>query len=239
MKRRKGQFDFKQFSIKQECSAMKVGTDGVLLGAWTNVTGSKTVLDIGTGTGLIALMIAQRNPVASIHAIEIDQASAAEALTNVSHSPWADRVKVFHESIQDFSAHATHAYDLIVSNPPFFNSGTASPSANRHQARHTGQLPQKDLIQTVAGLLSDQGRFSVIIPVTESDNFISMAADYGLHPCHITTFFPKAHKPSERHLIEFTRTEGPAREDRLVQYLEHGEWTEGYKNLTRDFHIKL
>lgn len=218
---------------------MKVGTDGVLLGAWTNVTGSKTVLDIGTGTGLIALMIAQRNPVASIHAIEIDQDSAAEASANVSRSPWADRVKVFHESIQNFSALATHAYDLIVSNPPFFNSGTASPSANRHQARHTIQLPQKDLIQSVTGLLSDQGRFSVIIPVTESDHFIGMAAACGLRPSHITIFFPKAHKPSERHLIEFTRTEGSTTQDQLVQYLEHGEWTEEYKNLTRDFHLKL
>ncbi|MBL6448018.1 methyltransferase [Fulvivirga sp. 29W222] len=239
MKRRKGQFDFKQFSIKQEKSAMKVGTDGVLLGAWACVSGSKTVLDIGTGTGLIALMIAQRNPTAIIDSIEIDQESVIEATNNVMHSPWTERVRVFHESIQNFSEHAAHTYDLIVSNPPFFNSGTPSPITNRHQARHTGQLSQEDLIKAVTRLLSDSGKFCVILPVTESEHFIFLAANNNLSVSHKTIFHPKARKPSERLLIEFSRQASPFTENKLVQYCEDGSWTEEYKKLTRDFHIKL
>ncbi|UII32385.1 methyltransferase [Fulvivirga ulvae] len=239
MKRRKGQFDFKQFSIRQEFSAMKVGTDGVLLGAWANIAGSARILDIGTGTGLIALMLAQRNPSAVIDSIEIDKESAIEASGNVSRSPWADRVKVLHESIQNFSSDTSATYDLIVSNPPFFNAGTPSPAAGRHQARHTSQLSQRDLVLATAKLLSNHGRFCVILPVTESEQFISTAAGSKLWPGRKTIFFPKARKHAERHLIEFSRKNTAYKEDRLVQYDEHGEWTDDYKNLTRDFHIKL
>lgn len=218
---------------------MKVGTDGVLLGAWTNVADAKRILDIGTGTGLIALMIAQRNPTARIDAIEIDQESAAEALQNVGHSPWAGRVSIVHDSIQNFSSSTTITYDLIVSNPPFFNAGTASPSANRHQARHTGELPQRDLIEAVNKILSPNGKFCVILPVTESEAFTRMTAESNLLISRKTVFFPKAHKLPERHLIEFTRTGNRFEEDSLIQYNEDGEWTDAYKNLTRDFHTKL
>lgn len=154
-------FKFKQFTVYQDRCAMKVGTDGTLLGAWTDVTKSRTILDIGTGTGLIALMLAQRSLTTQITAIDIDIDSVMQAESNVALSPWCDRVKVFCSSLQDFNG---SGYDTIVSNPPYFVNSLKCPNGHRTLARHTASLSYKDLFDGVTRMLSDDGEFSVIIP---------------------------------------------------------------------------
>jgi len=144
---------------------MKVGTDGILLGAWASTDSPQTILDIGTGTGLIALMMVQRYPQARVDALEIDEASALEATNNVRNSPFTNHVNVTHISLQLFAEHTPHHYDLIVSNPPFFNSGLA-----RNAARHVHTLPHEDLIFCTKKLLNEKGQFCLILPKKEGDS---------------------------------------------------------------------
>ncbi len=146
-------FYFKQFTVQQDRCAMKIGTDGVLLGAWAEVTGARQVLDIGTGSGVIALMLAQRAEKALIHAVEVDEDAYGQACENVQAAPWAGRMSVFHAAIQDYVQTSGQQYDLIVSNPPFFSGGTFSASQDRNSVRHTVKLPHGDLLQAVRKLL--------------------------------------------------------------------------------------
>jgi len=233
-------FQFKQFTIQQDRCTMKVGTDGVLLGAWADVSGVQTVLDVGTGSGVIALMLAQRTEQAVIHAVEIDAEASAQAVENMQNTVWANRLQVFPIAIQDFVREAENRYDLIVSNPPFFTGGTFSHSQERNSVRHTVKLPHGDLLAAARSLLSKQGRFCVILPYMEGLRFQELARDYNLHCTNMTEVHPNANKPVERLLLQFERHERPPVQSQLVIQAEgRNEWTEQYVALTRDFYLYM
>lgn len=231
-------FQFKQFTIAQDDCAMKVGTDGILLGAWADVTEADSILDIGTGTGLIAIMLAQRTATASIHAVEIDKPACAQAAANMENAPWSDRLKAILSPIQDFAKLSRQQYDLIVSNPPFFSGGTFSSSQDKTSVRHTVKMPHGDLLIAVRSLLAKTGRFCVVLPKMEGMRFKEMAATYGFHCTKITEVKPLADKPVERLLIQFEREEKELVKDELViQTGGANTWTEAFKELTGAFYL--
>jgi len=228
-------FQFKQFSIADDRCAMKIGTDGVLLGAWVNIRGAKTILDIGTGSGLIALMLAQRtDSTTKIDAVEIGEDDAVQAKENSSNSPWAEKIKIHLCAIQDF--HADYQYDLIVSNPPYFINSLTPPSAKRKVARHTSSLSYEELLTSAARLLSSYGRLAVILPLKEGNAFLSLAQFHGLYCDRQLAFFSRDEKPQERWLFEFCRTPGTLKAERLTLFT-HQEWSEPYKKLVSDFYL--
>lgn len=233
-------FRFKQFSIHQDRCTMKVGTDGVLLGAWADVQNAEKILDIGTGSGVIAIMLAQRAERAEIHAVEVDGASAEQATENMQASPWSERLKVFHTSIQEYARSASGRYQLIVSNPPFFSGGTFSHNQDRNSVRHTIKLPHGDLLSAVRNLLSSEGRFSLVLPYIEGLRFQELARNYNLYCTQVTEVMPKKDKPVERLLMQFERQVKPLVKDSLViQNENRNEWTEDYVRLAGDFYLKM
>lgn len=232
-------FRFKQFLIHQDRCAMKVGTDGVLLGAWVKTGNARSILDIGTGTGLIALMMAQKSD-ASIHAIDIDEDAWLQAIDNFNASPWADRLHCIHQSLQYFSSHTPDRYDLIVSNPPYFLDAHPAPSEARNIARHMDEtLSIAELVEGVKKLLSPQGRFCVILPYREGMKFIEHATASGLFIHHITKVKTKVEKQEKRLMMEFAAFPGPAIEDELVIQEEDLSFTKDYIDLTNDFYLGL
>lgn len=238
--KRSKDFQFKEFLIRQDQCAMKVGTDGVLLGAWADVSGARQVLDIGAGTGVIAIMLGQRTKrrKASIHAVEVDQASANQALENMQSAPWAERMKLFEISIQDFARSTEYRYDLIVSNPPFFSGGTFSENQDRNDVRHTIKLPHGDLLISVRRLLTASGKFCVILPLIEGMRFKEMAAEYGLFCTKVTRVKPKKEKGVERLLLQFEFEEKEEqKEELIIQRKGRNDWTEAYRALTKDFYL--
>lgn len=231
-------FRFKQFTIHDDQCAMKVGTDGVLLGAWVNTDQAQTVLDIGTGSGMIALMLAQRalNTVV-IDAIEIESTCAQQAMQNVASSPWADRINVYHSALQDFAINKT--YDLIVSNPPYFQNSMLPPNTSRANARHANTLPLHHLISCVRSLLADGGRLAVVLPFKEGKGFISLASIEGLYCIRECSFFSRKGKKQERWLLEFAREPQLTQKEELVLHGNGETWSEDYQRLTRAFYLKL
>lgn len=230
-------FQFKQFSIAQENTAMKVGTDGVLLGAWSKVL-EGNVLDIGTGTGLIALMLAQRTKTALIDAIELDKVACEEAHQNFKTSKWNNRLTVIHTSIQNY--YPTKKYDVIVSNPPFFINSTKAPNSLRNTARHTDELPFNDLIASIKRLLNETGIFSLILPVEEANQFILLANQNGLFLTRKCLVKPNPTKAPKRVLMEFSFTETNILEETLTIETENRhEYTKEYITLTKDFYLKF
>jgi len=232
-------FQFKQFKIIQEKSAMKVGTDGTLLGAWVNVSGAKNVLDVGAGTGLISLMIAQRTS-AKVVGIEIEKNAAEEANDNVLKSPWKDRVSMENISFQNFLKKNTDKFDLIVSNPPFFSNSFKNELENRMIARHNYLLPFSDLTKGAESLLNENGRLAIILPVIPAKEFMELAKVVGLNLVKLTEVKPNVKKEINRFLMEFHKTVSPQKTDCLIIYNETGtDYTESYKHLTRDFYLKF
>ncbi len=180
-------FQFKQFSLEQDQCAMKIGTDGVLLGAWTPIDNNPySILDIGTGTGIIALMLAQRSAAEQIDALDIDENAYEQSTDNFENSPWNDRLFCFHAGLDEFVEEPEDEYDLIVSNPPFYTENYKSENEQRDLARFQDAMPFEDLIEAAALLLSENGIFSVIIPFKEEENFLALAAAYELFPIKIT-----------------------------------------------------
>ncbi len=233
-------FRFKQFELKQDQCAMKIGTDGVLLGAWADAAGVDRILDIGTGTGLIAIMMAQRNVDANIHAVEIEEAAFDQAKKNMEESPWKDRLEVFHTSIQDFARSSRTKYDLIISNPPFFSGGTFSQDQDRNNVRHTVKLPNGDLLSATRSLLSQEGRFCVILPYIEGLRFKQMAERYHLFCTKMVEVKPKKEKGVERLLLQFERTQRPLEESELIiQREKRNDYTDDYVDLTKEFYLKM
>ncbi len=233
-------FRFKQFTIHQDRVPMKVGTDGILLGAWARIKGADSALDIGAGSGLIALMLAQRNASAKIHAVEIDHIAFLEAKNNIKNSPWSDRVHVDHISVQDFSRQNSDSFDSIISNPPFFTGGTFSYSQDRNNVRHTVKLPHGDLLMAVRKLLSSNGSFSLILPYLEGLRFCELAETYNLYCVRSQEVLPKAGRQVERLLMEFKREkpEECIQEPQLIiQKGGANDWTEDFRNLTKDFYL--
>lgn len=236
---RNNYFQFKQFKIHQEKAAMKVNTDGVLLGAWVNINNAETILDVGTGTGVIALMMAQRSN-AKITAIEIEEYAAQEAIQNIQLSNWPGRIIVQHISFQQFATTTQNTFDLIISNPPFFSNGVKNKSQSKSIARHNHLLPFNSLIGGAVQLLKCDGRFALILPVEECQPFIFRAETEGLFIERITGIKPNRLKNINRYLIEFKKTKSVIIEDALTIYNDTGtDYTEQYKNLTRDFYPKF
>lgn len=232
-------FRFKQFDIMQDRCPMKVGTDGILLGAWANVDGVGSVLDIGAGTGLIAIMLAQRTGKAvQVDAVEIDEVSCRQALDNMDKAPWSSRLHCERCSVQEYAKFADRKYDLIVSNPPFFTGGTFSHNQDRNSVRHTIKLPHGDLLTAARKLLTDQGRLAVILPYIEGLRFQEMALTYNLYCRRITEVLPRAEKNIERLLMEFELNPGEIQKDELV-IREAGEnnWSAPYVALTSPFYL--
>lgn len=230
-------FQFKQFCIHHDRCAMKVGTDGVLLGAWASFLDGSRILDVGTGSGLIALMLAQRFPSSTLLGIDIDGAAVSQARENVAASPFADRVTIEEVALQELGA-APGTFDAIVCNPPFFEESLLPPDAGRTAARHTTSLSFAELIQHTARLLKTDGRFCVILPTTAFDSFHLQCFAVGLSlavRCDIQTSPGKAPK---RAMACFVKTEGSiARRDELLVLTEGGQRSAAYTALTRDFYL--
>ncbi len=239
------QFRFKQFTILQDKCAMKVGTDGTLLGAWVDVSGAEKILDIGTGTGLIALMLAQRScqgcgtllP-ANIDAVEIDTDSSIQAQENVERSPWSNRVKIANSSIQEYTDFCQKRYDLIVSNPPFFENALKAAKKARTVARHTDFLSQADLLKTAVQLLSATGILAVIYPVEQAENFQKKAESLGLFCLRKLYVKPMPEIPTKRILMELSKKELPLQENTLTIEAKQYIYTPEFINLIKDFYLK-
>lgn len=231
-------FQFKQFKVEHDRCTMKVGTDAVLLGAWANVTEAKSILDIGTGTGVIALMLAQRSDDnVHIDAVEIELQDAEQAKENILNSPWPHLISIHQVPIQQFSSKVK--YDLIVSNPPYFNHSFQPPDKKRLHTRHTVSLDFSELLSCVIRLLHPDGKFNIILPHMEGLEFISLARQKNLFCSRQWSFRPREEKRIERWLLEFQFQSVKIEEGEIIHYSTTGEWTEDYKSLTRDFYIKL
>lgn len=233
-------FHFKQFTIHQDRCMMKVGTDGVLLGAWADLTDTQLALDIGTGSGIIAIMMAQRSADLEVHAVEVDAEACTQAIENMQNTPWANRLRAFQTTIQEYAEVCEHKYDLIVSNPPFFSGGVFSHNQDKNSVRHTLKMPHGDLLGAARSLLKPDGRFCVILPLIEGLRFCEMAQHYHLVCTRQTEVRPKADKPIERLLLQFEREAKPMLSDSIViQKGENNDWTEGYIALMKAFYLKM
>ena len=231
-----GGFRFKQFAVEQEDVAMKVGTDGVLLGAWAACDGAEQILDIGTGTGVIALMLAQRNAKAEIHAVEIDETAAKRARSNFDLSPWAERLNVECCAVQDFQP--TSKFDLIISNPPYFVDSLLPPDAKRSTARHTHDLSFEELDKAVGRLLADEGRFALILPTAEFERYLAISHLHLVRRCDV---HPTMGAAVKRVMAEFAKHEAAdvKHETITIEQDKRGDYTEEYRALTKDFYLKF
>ncbi len=233
-------FKFKKFSVCQDKAAMKIGTDGVLLGAWATIQPeTNSVLDIGAGTGVIALMLAQRSQAEIIDALEIDEDAHEQATNNFENSPWGDRLFCYHASLLEFADEIDESYDLIVSNPPFFNDDYKGSNSQRNLARFTDALPFSHLLDSVAKLLSENGLFSVIIPFTEEQNFIELAHQYGLFPSRITRVRGTSNSVTKRSLLEFSFSNTHTAQSSLTIEHSRHNYTEDYIKLTKNFYLNM
>lgn len=242
-------FTFKQFHIAHHRCAMKVGTDGILLGAKADVAQARHILDFGTGTGLIALMLAQRtHGKAEICAVEIDQAAFLQATENVQASPWAEKIKVYHQDIADFGQMwrqkcGQHfiGFDLIVANPPYFAQGVACTSPQREQARYMSQQSHFDWLNIAADCLSEQGKIQFILPIKAGKMLLKSTALcspplFCSEYCEIIT---KAGKPPQRVILTFRRQEQPQADSQIIIYDENHRYHQDFITLTKDFYLKF
>jgi tRNA1Val (adenine37-N6)-methyltransferase len=233
-------FQFKQFSVQQDKCAMKVGTDGVLLGAWAPIDHWPfSILDIGAGTGLIALMLAQRSHAEQIDALEIDDDAYEQSVDNFENSPWGDRLFCYHAGLDEFMDEPEDEYDLIVSNPPFYTDGYFSGDEQRDKARFTESLPFEDLVEASALLLSEIGVLAVVIPFKEEENFIALAKEEELFPFKITRVKGTPETEIKRSLIAFSRTEKEILIDELIIETARHKYTDEYISLTKEFYLKM
>jgi tRNA1Val (adenine37-N6)-methyltransferase len=227
-------FRFKQFTVQHGLCAMKVGTDGVSLGAWTDCFNAKNILDVGTGSGLIALMLAQRCN-AQIEAIDMDENAYKQAIINFEDSPFRWRLKAFHSDFLSFSPSQT--YDLIVSNPPYFSDSLKSPNPARNFARHTDELHLEDLVQKSKQLLSPTGRLSLILPFTSFDVIQEMAGQKNIYLSRKTIVRPLKHHLPKRVLLEFSMKKKEIElNDIFIEESRH-IYSQEYIELTKDFYL--
>lgn len=236
----KDTFCFKKFKIDQERCAMKIGTDGVLLGAWTSLEiEPESILDIGTGTGVISLMLAQRSDAHTIDALEIDESAYEQCVDNFEASPWGDRVYCYHAGLEEFVDEIEDSYDLIVSNPPFYREVVSSGDVSRDMARQNDSLPFLELLEGVSKLLSENGFFSTIIPFMEEGRFVELAIALKLFPKRITQVKGNKEAPFKRSLLEFSRRKQQVIMAELIIEEERHVYTKDYIKLTKDFYLKM
>ena len=233
-------FKFKQFEVKQEKAAMKIGTDAVILGAFTKTsTDTFSVLDIGAGTGVIALMLAQKSNAEVVDAIEIEDNAYEECVENFENSPWGDRLFCYHASIQEFASEIEDKYDLIVSNPPFFEEDYKTPEEARNTARFTDAMPYEHLIICAAELLEPHGTFNVIIPYDKKNKFVELAEKHNLHLKEILDIRGNENSPFKRTILSFQFNETECISNTLTIETDRHVYTEDYISLTKDFYLKM
>jgi tRNA1Val (adenine37-N6)-methyltransferase len=233
-------FHFKKFSIDDSNAAMKVGTDAVLLGAWVKCENETRILDIGTGSGILALMMAQRNTAVPIDAVETDNDAAELAKRNFLLSPWAAQISIYNETIQEFTLHTKSRYSLIVCNPPFFTGSLKTPGKARNLARHNDSLPVTELLDLTSRLLSDNGKAAFIIPYDAYENWEQEAEKRNLFP-HRATIVKSSptHKP-HRVMITFTSIkQTETNESGLNIYQSEKKYSFDYQTLTKDFYLNF
>lgn len=231
-------FHFKQFSINHDLCAMKVGTDSVLLGAWADCGKARHILDVGTGSGILAIMAAQRNPCARITGLEIDPQAVEQAVQNAATSPWSERIHILHGDIRTWQTE--EQFDCILCNPPFYTNGMQSPAALRNQARQTACLSFEDLIRACAKRLTEQGMFHVILPAESCDSFTQLCWENNLHLKTKVWVHTKENKAAKRVLLTYSRERCnfPIGE-KLIMKTPDNEATEEYRKLTGDFYLKI
>ena len=225
---------------------MKIGTDGILLGAWVALKDPYSILDIGAGTGIIGLMMAQRSGAELIDAIEIDEDAYEQCVDNFENSPWSDRLFCYHASLDEFAEEMDEEkYDLIISNPPFYeapliptNGEDLVPDA-RKKARFYDSMPFDDLLEYSSSLLADEGELAVIIPFSEETRFLQLAKSYNLYPNRITRVQGTKDTPVKRTLLQFSYTEAKADEDEIIIEISRHEYTPEYIELVKDFYLKM
>ena len=234
-------FQFKKFSVNQNRCAMKIGTDGVLLGAWCPIDNNPfSVLDIGAGTGILSLMLAQRSNADQIDAIEIDEDAYEQCVENFENSLWGDRLFCFHAGLDEFVEEPEDTYDLIISNPPFYSEDYKTESAQRDLARFQDALPFEELVEAADLLLSENGILAVIIPNKEEERFIDLCAEVELFPIKVTRVKGTPTTEIKRSLLAFKRYElSTLTADELVIETSRHQYTEEYIELTNAFYLKM
>lgn len=234
-------FRFKQFEIQQDQCAMKVGTDGVILGAWTNLENTTRALDIGTGTGLLALMLAQREPSLVLDAIEIETECAAQAGLNFKNSRFSAKITAHEISFREFCKDpASKHYDLIICNPPYFSESFRAPDPGRSLARHDDTLSLEDLLEGSVPLLGLKGRISLVIPSGNVEKCLDLAAAHALFPQRLLHIKPTPEKAEIRTCIEFGYASTTAiHESLVIEEAGRHNYSEGYKTLTKDFYLNF
>lgn len=233
-------FKFKEFTVKQDQCAMKIGTDSVLLGAWTSLKNNPfSVLDIGAGTGVLSLMMAQRSMAENIEAIEIDVDAFEQCSENFENSSWPDRLFCYHASLLEFVEEIEDKFNLIICNPPFYSEDYKTDNQARDLARFNDAMPFEHLIYAVANLLSDNGIFSVVIPFKEEESFITLASKVGLFPNRNLHVKGNPDSVIKRSLLEFSFKENETETSELIIETRRHQYTEDYINLTKDFYLKM
>ncbi len=234
-------FQFKQFNINQERCAMKIGTDAVLLGAWCPINNNPfSILDIGAGTGILSLILAQRSNASQIDAIEIEENAYEQCVENFEASHWGDRLFCYHASLNDFINEPEDQYDIIISNPPFYSEDYKTDNSQRDLARFQDALPFEELVKATTLLLSENGIFTVIIPFKEENRLLNLCAQAELFPIKMTRVKGTPTGPIIRSLIAFKRYELPVLSaNELVIETSRHVYTEAYTKLTRDFYLKM
>lgn len=233
-------FAFKYFKVTQDKCAMKIGTDGVLLGAWSSLEKNPfSILDVGAGTGILSLMLAQRSRAQLIDAIEIDDQAYEQCVENFEQSPWGDRLFCYHASLEEFAEDIEDKYDLIICNPPFYSEDFKTDNKQRDLARFQDAMPFEHLLECVSKLLSEQGTFNVVIPFKEEDNFIKLASQLNLFPNTILQIKGNPNTLIKRSLIEFSFQNTDTKTVGLIIEKERHKYTEDYINLTKDFYLKM
>ncbi|MBL0667440.1 tRNA1(Val) (adenine(37)-N6)-methyltransferase [Aeromonas jandaei] len=230
-------FTFKQFHINHDRCAMKVGTDGILLGAWAPVEQARRVLDIGSGSGLITLMLAQRSRSdCQVDGVELDSDAVIQARENVAASPWADRVTITESAVQGYQA---APYDLIVSNPPYFVAGQSFSDPARAMARHTGALDSHALLAACDRLLAPNGEVALVLPTAMADEILCISADYDLHGICYTAVITREGKEANRVLLRLGRGLNRCERGDIVIHSADGAYSDRYIQLTSPFYLKM
>ena len=234
-------FKFKQFTVQQDKCAMKIGTDSVLLGAWCPIENNpKSVLDIGAGTGVLSLMMAQRTNAEQIDSVEIDEDAYEQCVFNYENSPWSDRLFCYHAGLDELVEDPEDEYDIIISNPPFYSEDFKTNDSQRDLARFQDAMPFEELIEAADLLLSENGIFAVVIPFKEEERFLNLCAEVELYPVKATHVRGSHTTPIVRSLLAFKRFElSVLVADELVIEINRHEYTDEYIDLTRDFYLKM
>lgn len=231
-------FHFRNFSMMHHRSTMKVGTDAVMLGAWTEVEEAGHILDAGTGSGILALMAAQRNSLATIHAIDVDAESVKEAVVNFARSPWSNRIRAEQADLRSYMPEPNISYDLILANPPFFENHIKTSDARRTLARHTDSLSFADLLGACSRLLSAKGRASMVLPWEAGKQILQIAPYYGLWPSRTLNIIPVEGREPNRMNLELNKLPGASLcESSLVIRNSSMQFTHEYRELLKDFYL--